>query len=50
MQKIFLHIALTAAAIVGTGFLLEEAAKGNLGAWAQDLAKKVTSGYGSVNA
>lgn len=50
MQKLLVSVGVVVAAIIAAGVLLDEAGKGTFGAVIRDLAKKTTSGYGSLNA
>lgn len=49
MKDAIKHLLFTSSAIILTGIVLDLAAKGLLGAWAQGIAKTATSGYGSIN-
>ncbi len=50
MQKLLVSVLVVVVAIIAAGVLLDEAGKGTLGGFVQSLAKKTTSGYGSLNA
>ena len=50
MHKFIVSVLVVGVAIIATGIFLDEAGKGTLGGFVKDLAKKSTSGFGSLNA